>query len=119
MPPAATPAVRAARAAYHHEVVDEVRAAVEQEDVVVVGMGWNPHVRRARHKLEGRVPYRYLGFGNYVVGWKRRLAIKLWAGWPTFPMVFVKGTFVGGASELGRALQDGTFDALLQGERAA
>lgn len=116
----ATPAVQARRVSYHQAVVAEVSAAVASDKVVVLGMGWNPHVRKARKTLDARgVPYRYLGFGNYVTGWKPRLAIKLWAAWPTFPMVFVNGTLVGGASDLLKAMDDGSFEALRQGERAA
>ena len=28
--------------------------------------------------------------------------IVMWSGWPTFPMVFVKGVLVGGAEDLAR-----------------
>jgi glutaredoxin-related protein len=31
----------------------------------------------------------------------------MWTGWPTFPMVFVDGTFVGGAQDLERLIQNG------------
>jgi glutaredoxin-related protein len=31
----------------------------------------------------------------------------MWSGWPTYPMVFVKGVLIGGASELERFLQRG------------
>lgn len=120
MPVPATEAVQRKRASYHESVVAEVRDAVASDRVVVVGMGWNPHVPRARKLLDARgVAYRYLGYGNYLTGWKPRLAIKLWAGWPTLPMVFVNGTLVGGASDVRRALEDGSFQALLEAERAA
>jgi monothiol glutaredoxin len=33
-------------------------------------------------------------------GWKKRLAIKLWTGWPTFPQIFHKGVLIGGAKDL-------------------
>jgi monothiol glutaredoxin len=36
-------------------------------------------------------PYQYLEYGNYFNTWRERNALKLWTGWPTFPMVFVKG----------------------------
>lgn len=95
---------------FHAEVVAEVRAAVDNHPVVVVGMGWNPHVRRARRALEeAGIPHHYVGRGNYAVGWKERLAIKLWSGWPTFPMVFVRGVLIGGADQLQHELADGTF----------
>jgi glutaredoxin-related protein len=107
----ATPAVDAFREGWHASTVRQVAEAVGRDRVVVVGMGWNPHVRRARALLDGKkVPYTYLEFGNYLTGWKPRLALKIWAGFPTFPMVFVDGTLVGGASDLADALTDGRFD---------
>lgn len=38
---------------------------------------------------------------------KAGLAYKMWTGWPTLPMVFVKGVLVGGASDLKRLLESG------------
>ena len=46
-------------------------------------------------------------YGSYLGDWRRRLAIKMWSGWPTYPMVFVKGVLVGGSSELQKLLQRG------------
>jgi len=37
----------------------------------------------------------------------------MWAGWPTFPMVFVKGNLVGGADELKRLIDNGELKRLL------
>lgn len=88
-------------AAFHRDVVDEVAAAVSRHPVVVVGMRQNPVVKKARKILrEQGVAHEYLEYGSYLSEWKRRLAIKLWAGFPTFPMVFIDGTLVGGAREL-------------------
>jgi glutaredoxin-related protein len=88
-------------AAFHRDVVDEVAKAVARHPVVVVGMKQNPVVKKARKILqEEGVAYEYLEYGSYLSQWKRRLAIKLWAGFPTFPMVFVDGTLVGGAREV-------------------
>lgn len=98
-PPAAD-AARDKQQRFHAEAVEQVRAAVSEHEIVVVGMGWNPHVGRARRALDAAgVSYHYLGFGNYVSGWRTRLAIKLWSRWPTFPQVFVSGTLIGGADE--------------------
>lgn len=88
-------------AAYHRPVVEEVAAAVGRGGWVVVGMAQNPHVREARRLLaEAGIAYTYLEYGSYFSKWRPRLAIKLWAGWPTFPMVFRDGVLVGGASEV-------------------
>ena len=71
-------------------------------------MAQNPHVRRARKALDGAgKAYKYLEFGSYLKAWKPRLALKMWSGWPTFPMIFVKGQLVGGADELEALLAKG------------
>ena len=99
---------------FHSDIVGEVKKTVDSNNVVIVGMAWNPVVKKARRVLdEKKIAYSYLEYGNYLSGWKQRLAIKLWSGWPTFPQVFVKGTLVGGCSELEAALGDGSFQKLL------
>jgi len=59
------------------------------------------------------VPYHYLEYGSYFSDWRRRTALKMWTGWPTFPMVFVKGTLVGGAAELIQLIDSGELQRLL------
>ena len=72
------PAAVAARASFHADTLREVTDAVARYPVVVVGMGWNPSVWRARSLLQkAEIPYHYIGYGNYLSGWRRRLAIKL------------------------------------------
>lgn len=86
---------------YHRSIVAEVEAATQENDLVVVGMKGNPHCKKARKVLdERRAEYVYMEYGSYLGEWRRRSALKMWTGWPTFPMVFYKGTLVGGASEL-------------------
>jgi glutaredoxin-related protein len=95
-------------ASFHRGIVDEVASAVSSHPVVVVGMKQNPVVKRARRILdEAGLPYEYLEYGSYFSQWKQRLAIKLWAGFPTFPMVFVDGTLVGGAADIERLRAEG------------
>ncbi|MDB4971522.1 MAG: hypothetical protein JWN44_7211, partial [Myxococcales bacterium] len=50
---------------------------------------------------------------------KRRLAIKLWSGWPTFPQVFVRGTLLGGEDATVAALTDGSLKHALQSAQTA
>jgi glutaredoxin-related protein len=45
--------------------------------------------------------------------WRRRNALKLWTGWPTFPMVFVKGVLVGGFDDLKKLHDSGALKAML------
>ena len=102
------PGARERIANYHLHVVKEVQAAVAANDVVVVGMRMNPFPAKARKLLgEARIAYKYLEYGSYLGEWRRRLAIKLWTGWPTFPQVFVKGVLIGGFAELEKLVQSG------------
>jgi len=97
------PAIRARLADEGRAVIAEVEAAVAANAVVVVGMGWNPFPRKARQWLDkAAVPYKYLEYGNYASQWRRRLPLKLWTGWTTFPMIFVDGQFIGGYEDLRR-----------------
>lgn len=98
---------------FHADVVQQVAEAVARDEVVVVGMAQNPHVRRTRKALDAAgVPFTYLEYGSYLSGWKVRLAIKLWSGWPTYPQVFVRGKLLGGGIELRQAIADGTLASL-------
>ncbi|MBL8955247.1 MAG: glutaredoxin [Myxococcaceae bacterium] len=107
------PAVVAAQQAYHADLVNEVAAAVAAHEVVVVGVSGLAPGRRARAYLDAAsIPYKYLQYGSYFSGWRRRLALKMWVGWSTFPLVFVRGTFIGGASDLKRLLDSGELAAL-------
>lgn len=108
------PAVRERVANLHADVVQQVRAAIAQHAVVVVGMAQNPFPRKARKALDAAgVPYHYLSYGSYFGDWRRRNALKMWTGWPTFPMVFVKGVLVGGAADLDKLIASGELQRLL------
>lgn len=112
------PTALARQDANHKDFVDEVKAAIATHKVVVVGMGWNPSVGRVRRHLTTRgTAYHYIGHGNYITGWRRRLALKLWAGWPTFPMVFVNGSLVGGGTDLIALDGAGELAKLLESQR--
>jgi monothiol glutaredoxin len=108
------PSIREFVSSNHADIVREVKAALATDDVVVVGMAQNPFPRKARKVLEaGGIRYRYLEYGSYFSGWRRRNALKMWTGWPTFPMVFVKGVLIGGASDLQRLLRTGELEKML------
>jgi monothiol glutaredoxin len=109
------PAIRDKLAKYRTDIVKEVEDAAAANAIVVVGMSQNPFPKKARKLLDGAaLPYRYLEYGSYLKDWRRRLAIKMWAGWPTFPMVFVKGVLVGGADDLERLIANGELNKLLK-----
>ncbi len=102
------PAVREKIASNHADIVAEVEAAIAKHRVVVVGMAQNPAPKKARKMLEAAgIAFHYLEYGSYFNTWRRRNALKMWTGWPTFPMVFVDGVLVGGADDLGRLLKKG------------
>ena len=109
------PAIRDSVARLHGELLDEVQSAIAAHSVVVLGMAGNPFVSRARKALAGAgVDHHYLGYGSYVSQWRRRNALKMWTGWPTFPMVFVRGMLVGGAQDLERLIEAGELLVLLR-----
>src|SRR3954465_8232299 len=102
------PAIREAIASNHRDVIDEVERAVAGHDVVVVGMKQNPFPRRARRALTAAgIAFHYLEYGSYLSTWRRRTALKIWSGWPTFPMGFVHGVLIGGAAEVQRLIGSG------------
>ncbi len=110
------PAIRSRIAESNRDIIDEVEKAIAENDVVVVGMAMNPHPKKARALLSKRgVAFRYLEYGSYLGEWRRRNALKMWTGWPTFPMVFVKGVLIGGASDLEKLAESGELDRMLKG----
>jgi len=112
------PSIREKIANYRSAVVDEVEAAISSHEVVVVGMRQNPFPRRARKLLDQRrIAHHYLEYGSYLSKWQERLPLKLWTGWPTFPMIFVQGVLIGGFEDLQRLLDTGEFERLRAAQR--
>ena len=110
------PSIRETVSGHHADIVREVQDALAANAVVVVGMAQNPFPKKARKLLEAAgIAHRYLEYGSYFSGWRRRNALKMWCGWPTFPMVFVKGVLVGGADDLERLLKSGELKQMLGG----
>ena len=102
------PAIRDKTSRNGAEIIAEVEAAIAANEIVVVGMKQNPFPKRARKALDAaRLAYKYLEYGSYLSQYRRRLPLKLWTGWTTFPMVFVKGVLIGGAEDLERLLASG------------
>lgn len=93
---------------FHSNILQEAMLAVETNKIVIIGMGHNPFVIKARKALsEAKIEFKYLEYGNYFSAWKKRLAIKLWSGWPTYPQVFVEGKLVGGYKEIKNLIERG------------
>ena len=108
------PAIRERIARHHESMVKEVQDALVAHAVVVVGMRQNPAVRKARQALaDAGTTFHYIERGSYLSEWRRRNALKMWTGWPTFPMVFVKGTLIGGHDDLAKLIASGELKALL------
>ncbi len=108
------PAIRERVAAHFSSTVAEVQQALTQHAVVVVGMRQNPVCRKARRALqEAGVAHHYIEYGSYLSEWRRRNALKMWTGWPTLPMVFVKGVLVGGFDDMAQLMASGEFKRLL------
>ena len=108
------PSIRTLVANHEQAIVREVMAAASNHRVLVVGMGSNPYCKKARKALDAAgVAHHDLDYGSYFSMWRQRNALKLWTGWPTFPMVFVKGTLVGGAGDLAKLIASGELKKLL------
>ena len=108
------PAIRGTVADLHQDIVNEVQRTIRDNPLVVVGMGQNPFPKKARKALDtAKLNYAYLEYGNYLKDWRRRNALKMWTGWPTFPMIFVRGQLIGGATELHKLLNSGELKKLL------
>jgi len=108
------PAIRDKVAGLHVDIVQEVRQAIATHAVVVVGMAGNPFPKKARRELHrAGIACHYLEYGSYMSQWRRRNALKMWTGWPTFPMVFVKGVLVGGAADLSKLVASGELKRML------
>ena len=108
------PAIQDKVANLNADIVHNVRSASVSNPVLVVGMSGNPFCGRARRALDAAgQPFHYLEYGSYLSQWRQRNSLKMWTGWPTFPMVFVKGSLVGGADELKQLIDSGELKRLL------
>jgi glutaredoxin-related protein len=108
------PAIRDRVANWQADIVHNVQAATLSNPVLVVGMAQNPYCRRARRALAAaKQPHHYLEYGSYFSQWRRRTALKMWSGWPTLPMVFVRGVLVGGFIEIEHLIDSGELKRLL------
>ncbi len=86
---------------FHEDIVKLTQEAIQKNKFVIIGMGGNPFVKKARRHLDEKsIAYKYIEIGSYLSQWHERLAVKLWSGWPTFPQVFIDGKLIGGFTEL-------------------
>lgn len=98
---------------YRH-TVDEVEKAITEHAIVIVGMNHNPFPKKARELLDAEgIAYHYMEYGNYFSEWKRRGALKMWSGWQTFPMIFVKGQLIGGFTDMKQLVLSGELKRLI------
>lgn len=108
-------AIRSMVTNHQRVIVEQVIDAISSNEIVVVGMGFNPFSAKACKALDAiHRKYKYLEYGNYVSMWRERNALKLWTGWPTFPLVFVKGVLVGGATDLQALIDSGELKKMMQ-----
>ncbi len=109
------PAVQSAIGGQYRETIDEVLAALSNHPLVIVGMAQNPFCKKVRKNLDAaNLSYHYLEYGHYFKAWEQRLALKMWSGWGTFPMVFVQGQLIGGNQEVEGMLASGELAQLLK-----
>lgn len=109
------PSIREQVRHYQQQVITEVQSAIAAHRITVVGMATNPYCKKARQALTAAgLSFHYLEYGSYVSKWRERGALKMWTGWPTFPMVFVNGSLIGGYTDLKRLLDSGALSGALQ-----
>ena len=107
-PDAIDPSIKEEIRNFQIDIVLEVSNAVAENRVDVVGIRYNPAVNKASDVLENSgINFIYLEYGSYTSKWHKRLVLKRWAGWPTFPMVFIDQKLVGGHKDLLAFLKEG------------
>jgi monothiol glutaredoxin len=112
------PAIQEKIATYREAQVTQVKQLIAAHRVVIVGMSQNPFPKRARRFLDTKgIAYEYLGIGSYMSEWKPRLVLKMWTGWPTFPMIFVDGVLIGGFQDLEKLEASGELGRILSSPR--
>jgi monothiol glutaredoxin len=112
------PAIRNSINHAHERIIEDLKSAIASNAIVIVGMAQNPFPKRARKALDAlSQPYKYMEYGSYFKQWRERGTIKMWTGWPTFPMIFVKGSLIGGAEDLQSLITSGELKTLLSAER--
>lgn len=104
------PSIREQVSSYQQQIITEVQSAITAHRITVVGMATNPYCKKARQALAAAgLSFHYLEYGSYVSKWRERGALKMWTGWPTFPMVFANGSLIGGYTDLKRLLDSGAL----------
>ena len=107
-PDAIDPSIKEEIRNFQIDIVLEVSNAVAKNGVVVVGIRYNPAVNKARDVLENSgINFIYLEYGSYTSKWHKRLALMMWTGWPTFPMIFIDQKLIGGRKDLLAFLKEG------------
>src|SRR5258706_16376907 len=100
------PAIRDTIAKNHADIVEEVKAAIAANNVVVAGMAQNPAGTKTRRALDAAgIPYKNLQYGSYFGDWRRRHPLKMWTGWAPFPQGFWEGGLGGGPRGVRRPLR--------------
>ena len=107
-PDAIDPSIKEEMRNFQSDIVLEVSNAVAENRVVVVGMRYNPTVSKAFDALKNSgINFIYLEYGSYTSKWHKRLALTMWTGWPTFPMIFIDQKLIGGRKDLLAFLKEG------------
>ena len=113
------PAIQKKIETYRQEEVAQVKNLIALHRLVVIGMSQNPFPKKARRFLDQKgIAYEYLGIGSYLSEWRARLVLKMWTGWPTFPMIFIDGVLIGGFEDLKQLLDSGELTKTLANPRS-
>ena len=107
-PDAIDPSIKEEIRNFQIDIVLEVSNAVAENRVDVVGIRYNSAVNKARDVFENSgINFIYLEYGSYTSKWHKRLALTMWTGWSTFPMIFIDQKLIGGRKDLLAFLKEG------------
>ena len=95
-------------ALFQQPFVEELQCMINNFEIVVVGVQLNSKSRQVSTLLQASEhDFKELYLRPWLMDRRKKLAVMLWSGWPTFPQVFIRGMLIGGEQELRRAIQNG------------
>ena len=74
-----------------------------------------PKCKFTRKLVDSLAPYSYRNIKTFSILDDERIRqwLKFYSNWPTFPQVFIDGSFVGGIDVVTELIEDGEFDEMM------
>ena len=96
---------------FHQPLIEQLQQEIHSHDIVVVGLAYQPSTQRVIKELNKLdCLTQCIEISPWIGSSEKRLAIKIWSGWPSFPQIFVRGMLIGGELELGNFVASGDFN---------